>query len=734
MNQRGWQLSGISWWLAAWLLLLSRWLPEPVADVTVIEPPYTALIAAESAWDVPLNRLPGMAELARWPVWLAAAAAACVIACYGNRLACGGGGPAAVVAVLSAGLSVAPSQWVSLLVTGMATTHSIRFAETTRCWQWVARAVLILLAGCLSTIDFGLAVLLLIAAPTTGLVQAMFSSDRQGMRKSGAVCLVLVGVSAAAAVLQPAFAAALLRPVSAVWLGLDSDLVPWLASPVWSPQLWPTTLGAIVLTALLLRRWPYTTSLRIGIQSLVICLCLVTTGFGSRYWLGPAVTGIAATLSFRSTRRPARASGQRSRIPAAVAISCACLLLLWPLRKADLVSPALGLSQRVVSPQQLYSGGTVLLTDPWQSDDWAGTPGTVELRLVANNRWDPAPAEWLDYLAVCRDVRNGRHERYRRVDGGWGGYRPHFDTWDPLLVVLNSEDEKGIRQLSLDPAWQTLMVDSRKTVFGNAASGRIGAQARQAADLLFYLEWPDPAASVNPEGTLEIGTAADARRVAGVMNAMRLPYAALTVLPLDDHLETRVLRAWAFTELAVRAIRQTGQTSLIDHSRAMILLKSLQGDLRLSVLQRERIDSNLRSLLGHRISSSAMTDLADDAMPHDEEQIREFLTAGRTTAAAAVVAKLAPSAVRDYYEAIMLIAADLSDQALEQLAGCLLDESLPPRLRAEGYFFAGCLWLEQSNGAAAGTAMQESFRCLPDEPRLGLIRIYLSRLLSKKKN
>ena len=732
MIGRGWHLQGAGWWLAAFLLLLSRWLPNPITEVPVIQPAHDAIIGEGSAWDVPLLVVPGVTDLMCWSVWLAAAVASCVIGTCASRLAREGKGIAAVIALLSAGYCAVPTQMVLLLLTVTTASHAMRLTQKRCDRRWAMQAVLILTAGSLLTIDFGLLAILLFAAAAGSFAQALLAGDRMGVTAAGSVCLIIAGLCTVVALLDSAWAAALLRPVSAVRTGLEYDLVPWLASPLLDPQLWPVCLGLLLLASLQLRTQHRASELHVG--SLTLLFCLLLTGFGSRYWLGAAVTGVATILGPRLRFQRVRAVGWRSRIPVTLSLACSFALFLVPLWKADLLSPALGLSQRTVSLQPLNLSGTVLLTVPCQSGEWLPDVASGELQLVANDRWDAATPEWIDYLAVCRDVRNGRHERYLQVDGRWGGFRPYFDKWDPLLVVLDSQDHRGIRQLSLDPAWQTVVVDARKTVFSNAASRQTATQARRASELLYYLEWPDRSASVSPLGTLEIGTAIDARQVAGVLNAMRLPYAALTVLPDDDQFETREMRAWAYTELALRAIRQTGQMSIMDHSRAMVLLTSLQRDWRLKSQQRERIESNLRSLQGHRIASSSLADSNGESVSEQEQQIRAELTAGQIDSAAAAVSVLTPSAIREYYETVIAMIIADSEQTLEKLQSVLRDESLPRRLVSEGYFLAGCQLLEHSNGGGAGTAFLESLAVKQDDYRNGLIRTYLFRLGSLKQH
>ncbi|MCP4509454.1 MAG: hypothetical protein GY826_24020, partial [Fuerstiella sp.] len=176
-------------------------------------------------------------------------------------------------------------------------------------------------------------------------------------------------------------------------------------------------------------------------------------------------------------------------------------------------------------------------------------------------------------VAVCKDVLQGRQNSYRRSDGSWGGYSRFFQKWNPALIVIDSVQLQAIRQFSVDPNWSILSIDAKRTVFGSVTNSQTRLQARNATDLFYFLEWPNSRRRVSASGVLELGTAADARQVAAVLNAIRLPYAALRVLPKGDHPDTSFARAWSYTELAHRALRQTGRWSLIDQYRAVCGLK-----------------------------------------------------------------------------------------------------------------------------------------------------------------
>lgn len=204
------------------------------------------------------------------------------------------------------------------------------------------------------------------------------------------------------------------------------------------------------------------------------------------------------------------------------------------------------------------------------------------------------------------------------------------------------------------------------------------------------------------------------RRVASVLGAMRLPYAALRVLPPDSAASTESVRTWCYLELAHRHRRHSGETSLLDQYRAVARLRkshptanwttdemrraaySLEG---LGVPMRNRRFAVGESRAGQQeggwshCAASENGDLkSKSATPAgasiSESQLRRAMAEGDVAACRRLVSKLEGKS-RNYYD--LLVSANTSppSQLYPNLRALIDANDLPERLRGESLLLPG---------------------------------------------
>lgn len=729
MSRAGWQLSGVGWWIAAFLILLSHQLREPVASVFVIEPPHQSAGEPSAVWEVPLTRWGLTDSTGLWSRWSAAAAAAMVIALFAGTIARTQSPRLAAVLVLGAGLTVRSEQVVMLLLAGLAARLGVQAVAPRSSWQWIVKVLLIWTAAVIGTIDFGIIVALPLSAPLAGILYAPIYRRRPNALLIAFTTVTICGM-ALASVIVPGFGDALLRPFTAVWAGRLEPQHSSLSCPLMEPADWPGIVCFGILLVAVLRRLPPAgemASCAAGVLSLTAILGLTT-----EYWLSAALFSTAGIATIPVGTRPGQAPRRQRLLAQGSVIAAGTLLFAVQLRELGPINWAAGIPDRMVDLSSWNVTGHALLIDVDQADDWKGTAAPPGIQLLNDGRWECDTAHHLEAAAVSRDVLDGRKERYLRRDGSWGGYGPWFSEHDPLLIAVPSHAYRAIRHLSLDPAWNTLSIDARRVVFGKAKEPQLQMQAQRAANLWFYLEWPNPGVGISTEATLEPGTNADRRAIAAVLNAMRLPYAALRMLPDDDHLDTREMRAWAYTELALRSVRQTGRRSVIDQYRAFTLLRTIAGSPWLTAGQALRIQTCLASLedtTSDALPVSGSQPGSDEPITAAEQRVRNLLLAGNRHAAWEESSKIENSAVRDWYRAIAQLADDPEGTTTDHMFIFSDREEIPLRLREELYFSLGCLALERPDGAGAAEMFAKSRDQRDPSEYSELRNLYLSRLL-----
>lgn len=724
------------WWLAAFLLLIGGEPAWQSATVTIVPPPGPGVLEPASAWPVLASHLPGIEAAGTWPYWLFATVASGLISCAAASSRSGGGSLTVFCLASGLALSLEPVRLPAAVLVFAAARLAVASTLRDRPRRWLISAGLLIGLASLASIDCGVVLLVLTTAFGLDVIQRIASRSAVTPLLRNVLLIWLTGLAVAALCL-PDSARTWLRPLTALWLRSDLTLDASLSPVLWNRDLWcPGGLLAVVMFVAPFR--PDADRSRQLRRAATVAL-LSLTGLTCGAFVALALAGIAGALSDQPTSNPAettipQAASTRWMRSAGLACLAAGLLRLgFSFHEHGSTVLTGGIRERRINVGDWELSGRVLLMNPGQAGDWL--PGDLR------GRFTPlihdcliAPADQLAiYAGVCEDIRHGRKHRYLRPDGTWGGYEAWLKEWNPALIVLESSDLQAIRWLSIDPDWRLLSIDSRRTVFGRASATGCREQAARAGRLLFHLEWPHPVPPETADGILEPGTAADSRRVAAVLNAIRLPWAAIRVLPLDQHPETIRVRVWSDVELAHRTLRQTGQPSLIDHFRAMRGLSSLRQSTR-SRSELRQINTAIASLSHASFTSRHSPSLPGTTTGHNrptpEQQVRSGFINGQDQAVRTSLREVAPEPLRDWYASLAVIGHGTAADTYEALVNVMRQKAsaLPVRVRAESSFYLGCLALELSRPDEARGHFLDSHRAEPSSHMTGLRHFYLAQL------
>jgi hypothetical protein len=728
MSRAGWNPAALGWWIAAFVLVLSHELAGFDNEVAVVEPVHEAVIVAAEGWDAPLSRWQLARAWGTWPAWCAALPIASLITWLASGIAVRGQSWLAGFVVVALSLSVNTNHLVPAVLVVLTARHLADSRMASRPFRMLSVALVLSAAAMLVTIEFGLVILTVILAVVVASYDD-FVNHRRILTATSVAAALCVGIMLFACWWHPPFRHALLRPMSCAWYAIDLLIVPHLHPPFRRASEWIGVVCLLILVVriVMARRGEFSPAAQ------PLALFLGTIGLVSSVNLWLSLIGLSAVLSVRAVKQHRTSTGP---LPAALA-PIVCILIATAHLVGTKMQLGGGLAEpamtvRLVDHESWNVEGAVLLTNLSQSGDWKSTTRPLSTSLLLDDRWDVAGEQLLQYTAVCNDVLEGRQHSYRRSDGSWGGYAQFFDQWNPALIVIDSDQLQAIRLFSVDPAWNILSIDAKRTIFGSTSNSQTRLRAKNAADLFYFLEWPNSRRRVSAEGTLELGTDADARQVAAVLNAIRLPYAALRVLPTDDHPETDYARAWSYTELAHRALRQTGQWSLIDQFRATRRLQQLVSTGRLNLEQRTLVKNRLASLENettlsptsptHEVSNS------DALFSAAEMKIRRSLASGDSTAASLLMQELQQPSVRDFYSAIEWLNALSIDDVAVRLIEVAENSETPVRLREEAFFYLGCLALERRQPDEALGYLERSRKTRERSHLSALRNLYLLQL------
>ncbi|MEZ6134844.1 MAG: hypothetical protein R3C53_08040 [Pirellulaceae bacterium] len=464
---------------------------------------------------------------------------------------------------------------------GLLAVHARDVATDRQAWKLLVLSMMLYAVSVMGTLEFGLIALALaftcvgpiawqLTRRTNGLVRVLLTITW------GAGWLAIVS---APGLWSAGYFAALLRPVNWMWLRLPESLLPSMTA-IWRTEElgWPHVLGMLIVVQCW--GWAWLGRLRVGDVMLLCVLTVIGLGCGRYTWLALSSTWIVIGPRSDSDSNAASAPwGANWKFPPArngATMALAALGLggvLLQLATHGSTVLAADVIQRRLDYAQWNVSGVVVLGNLEETPSWSGSAvraGQVKRQYqpVVSDRWDIFHADYQEYASVLREWKSWKREAYLRADGTWGGYQAVFSEWNPVLVALDSEDLAGVHQVSLDSQWKPIGIDFRQTVFARAEIGATQAYLDHATRALLTLEFPRPAVDIELSRVIALGNNSDARRVSGVLTALRLPFAALRVLPNDAWPETVNCAVFAYAELAHRAQRYSGQASLLDYARA----------------------------------------------------------------------------------------------------------------------------------------------------------------------
>ncbi len=728
MSGASWNLSALGWWIAAFVLVLSHESGCFYHQANVVEPLHESVIVTSVGWDSLLSRWQSGQTWGTWPTWCVATAFASLLAWLASRIAVEFHSWLAGIMLIGLSLSVNTDQLIpSLLI--MFTAQFLAYKRLDfRQFRTLGSAIFLCCAAILTTIEFGLVVL----AVSVAVAADNYHDFLMRRWRPAAASIVMVVCIAAVPVVcrwHPPFQHALLRPINCAWYAIDHRVMPSLESTLFQPGDW---IGVGCLLVLIVRTaGPRRGEFSTATPPLALFFGTVALVSSVNLWL--SLVGVASLLSAgTSARRPHSAGSVRVALAPVACIMIASAHMLGTKLHSDGDLAASAVADRIVDHETWNVEGPVLLTNLNQSDDWKRPTHPGATSLLLDDRWDVSREQLVNYTAVCNDVLDGRQHSYRRSNGSWGGYAQYFVKWNPTLIVIDSVQLQAIRQFSVDPAWNILSIDARRTIFGNAATSQTRLRAKNAADLFYFLEWPNPRRRVTADGILQLGTAADARHVAAVFNAIRLPYAALRVLPQDDHHDTDFVRAWSYTELAQRSLRQTGRWSLIDQFRAVRQLKQLTDSHRLTPARGRLVQKRLASLANETTRAQSVPDpdtRGSENRPSDTEmKIRRNLASANSGAVARLMPDLPQPSVRAYYAAVESLRTRSIDEVSTLLLKTAENPALPVRLREEAFFYLGGLALERRRPDEASHYLNKSLQARATSHLTALRSLYMLQL------
>lgn len=378
--------------------------------------------------------------------------------------------------------------------------------------------------------------------------------------------------------------------------------------------------------------------------------------------------------------------------------------------------------------------------------------------MLVNNRWDLFGDRYAMYQRLCRDLSEIRSSHYLRTDGKWGGYRHWVDAWKPALLEVPASDIDSLRRLSLSPHWKVMGLDSRRTIFGLAQLTENKPQIQAAARLLSELEWPSRTFGGELNGIIVATSRQERIAVARSLLALRLPYAALRVMPEPVRHDCEWLLAMSYFELAHRVFRQTRTHSLLDQYRAVNRLRRLLHGGRLSSRDAFRVARGLEELGEfeaavefaeavqriHRRQDSfdaegrveALIDRCRQRRTADDHagevsdptaQLRFALQAGRRELALQWLSGLKGPARRFF--GVLCEASEWSSEELYRaIIGQLNRKDFPSELRSEALFYLGSLAIEFGDSPGATDAFAASIQSDPSLPLNSISRVSLSNL------
>lgn len=704
-------------WLLSFLTLMAAhaWWFVGARVVAAVD---RSILNEGRVWQLPLAEWLTDDSLSIVPYWVFAAAISFLLAVLCFRPTTGGSkfGGLNFLTLISSSLVVRPHDLipVACILLGVA---AIRRSVGQSLWKAVVASIVLLAVSTLVTLEVGLVALFVLLALFTSQEHA--TDGEPPGRPAVTAMWVKIIAAAVAGLLVPDYGRLLLRPCTAA-----------MQSPVLFPELnllagdsWTIAgrVGCLLAIAMLV-----TNSLtsRQPIASKLLHVVIGVIAALSAFYTAMAAVGL---LYVRNDPRVAVANrSRRIPLPIFVTVSVLVVAAVWVSSFQSAGWNAFGGSTYAVQfdAAEWNFDGPILLTNLQQSDDWQRADVAKKFSLLRSERWD-ADTEHADaYARAVDDLLHGRREFFRRTDLTEGGYRIFLDEHQPVAVVLDSRQLDAIRHLSVDPVWRIMALDSRRVAFGRQDRPATQGQIAQCSRLLQRMEWPQQAGGSFPERVIALGLSSNARRVAAVLNAIRLPYAALRMIASDSSAAADYVRCFSYTELAHRVLRQTGQRSKLDHHRALKALQRQQERLLQTPENATRIRRALRMLRDETIEVTLMDFPHQGIADHGSEN-RHDRKRGEHKSTTSPIGNKNLGAI----EAMLTdrITSD-SDELLPDLVALAADSSAADFVRQEAWFYAGCLALELGEMGRARKCFENGMSEEVETPLSGMIAYYLSQI------
>lgn len=739
-------------WLLSFVLLVSVAKGGPFQSVRVLPSGVDSLLAPAWAWEPPILWLSSLQSISECPYWLYAAVMSLLMTQFlGARFQAGrtesseSGMEFIILAALSLPVLLVDLATAAIVVCA-ANIHGRSCSAGSRRRESVV-LVIVAVAAVLVCVDFSIVLLMLLAG------WLKHSGCRMSLRQNTIVLAGLVSVLGLGIFCSPGFAAALARPLT--WWTVAGNHLPML--PV-SFDDFHTWIGVGLTAVVVIHAWylAWAGNQRNGAR-LLILLIFSLLSLTCRYYHWVALVGVVScsdeALSGRRILLPGRwlrwslvPIVLASVVPQFDSYRSFALTGHWP--------------RLLVDPAQWNTSGSVMLMQPGNSSRWQTRSLRQSFRLIVDDRWDLLAGEYRNYQLVCRDLSEFRSSRYVRADGTWGGYKQWTEQWKPTLLVIDSSDLDGIRRLSLSPDWTVVGIDSHRTILAAAGDAKNSSQIRKAAQVLSGFEWPSRQFDGSFGDVLAASGSVARVKVARVLLAMRLPYAALRLMPETTELSDG-LSAMCRFEISHRVFRHTQTHSLLDQYRAIYHLRQLVKPRGLAARQLIRIARGLEelnepavavefamSLTGQSESGvaqeqqwakelitrckPAVTDESEVDADHPETLIRRALLSGDQAAVAAAL-KTLTGREREFFQVLAGAIGNSPENVYLDLIGLLNSADFPDELRGEALFYLGSLAIEVGDSPSAINAFSASIQADPSHPLNSISRVSLKNLQKRSR-
>ena len=687
-GQRPHDFPWLQWWLTAYLLVLAANADRLSDSIWIFVPRSTGLLTS-SAWHPVLAAwlaLAGAGQIPLLMVGLALSGFLTVAGCVAARH----------LPVELAGLWIILSavcfpieQTLVMVFTVAATWLSVSCVRRSAAIQLFCAFGMMILAASLSTQIAWPAVVF------SGTFFCRLCSPEQGTRVSRALVAAAMWCAGivTACIWLPGFFNAIVQPCFAMTKPEFRDVLPSVSLIPDRPVHWILLASFAVLLATL--SWRHLSSPRGRIARCTVLAVFAVLGLGG--WTSLMLSACAMTTLHAPTGMIRTRSIRRVPL-VGIAVAIILMGIQWQRFGADLLF--VRMEDRRIDPQQWQVSGRVLLTNLEHSSDWYTSNQRSLFSLVLDNR-DCTQEVVQRYLEVCTDWKASRRERFLRADGSWGGYFTAFQEWEPNLIATDAGDVETVRDLALDPNWKLMGVDSRRVIFGSVDDARLTPQIQNASQSLLHLEFPGHRRPAELSRTLMRGNRADAREVAIALTAMRLPYAALRILPHDSHVRTLEARTWCYVELAHRCRSHSGEVSLLDQFRALKGLRQLRVASTMPRVSQERVERAIAALemddVGSIQQESGAENSSEFAVSKVETELRRLLAAGDVDAIPGVLQEVNSSSARLFFEAIVNVGDSDPDSAKRLFERAIESGELSGRFQHESHFYLGCLAIENGD-------------------------------------